>query len=298
MNPGLLLSIALLLLLPACGKDSGMVSVRLVTGLEKSPSQTNLLQALSSGPALGPPPSTGSFPCLQADIRAGYQNILTGVLAGFVIPARTQSEIASTGSPPSFKNAMDQLSFPEIRIEIPRNTPVEIGMIGAVTTGGANDAGFCMRASPLLNSIVTYSLFGRAEYPNGLSNESVIPLQVWGLPSSIPPAPPSTTSSIQDHPSMLFKKMTGSGFFRIRYFEGQSAEFEMVLNFPSTTVSDHYIPRAGLIHVQRYDNNLQTPDWVDCTTPANETPGSILIPIDNSNPDAVCGSANIQFSNP
>jgi hypothetical protein len=191
-------------------------------------------------------------------------------------------------------SAISSLSFPEIRLQLPRNVPLSVGIIGSITKGPADVAGGRCRkfegleTSP--NSIyATFPLFGAREFPNGVSNETEIPLNVWGILSSIEPS--SEPCSNGDCPRNRFVKIltgtTDPAQVRIRYFAGRNISFDQYLNF-NTSAPVHYIPRSGLAQVQMRNAS----SWVGCT--AN---GSAAIDLESSTATtAICsGTGDLEF---
>ncbi|MBU6154892.1 MAG: hypothetical protein KGP28_11365 [Bdellovibrionales bacterium] len=291
---GFLLALASL---TACGPASDMVTVKLVTGLEKSPAQTNFLRTLSAAPFESF--TVDGFPCIQNDVRVGYSNPITKGVVGFPVRATTTSELASADG---FPAAMTHVAFPEIRLEVPRNTPIDIGIVGAITTGAADSNGICKSfevnaVGDFIGANPSYSIFGSTEFSNGLSNEAVIPIRVWGTLASTGPSTGSSDCIGGDCPGRRFVAVTSppNTFFdlRIRFFEGGSAEFEMFLNFPIdlSMPTTRYIPKAGRIHAQYL---VAGNTWNDCIPN-----GSNQILIDNIPSAGIpvsCGSNSLTFT--
>ena len=286
--------------LTACGPASDMVTVKLVSGLEKSPAQTNLMTTLASGPAQTTlTPINGLFPCIQNNVRVGYNNPTTRQVVGFPVQAQTLIQIPQA-NPPVFGTAIQSVAFPEIRLQVPRNTPLDIGIVGAITTGAADSNGVCKSLDgdpndttvPSINS--SYPLFGSTEFPNGLSSEAVIPVRVWGTLSSA-----ETVASVcidgdcaRDRfvqvalPTVSNVNNTVNSL-RIQYFEGTGAQFGIFLNL----VSAHFIPKSGPIRAQLHNGNS---DWTPCVYQDSQ-----LIPIDEISENGInasCGSLMITFS--
>ncbi len=266
MKPALL---ALVLCLSACAPGE-TVTVRLVTGLERNSPAPNLLETLSRNPEMQTLITTDAYPCIQSDIRAGFGIDGTNEVAGIPVQVVTNSSIQNAtvfwGVPNS---AISSLSFPEIRLQLPRNVPLSVGIIGSITKGPADVAGGrCRKFSPPASSgdppfiPSTFSMFGAREFPNGVSNETEIPLNVWGILSSIEPS--SEPCSNGDCPRNRFVKIltgtTDPAQVRIRYFAGRNISFDQYLNF-NTSAPVHYIPRSGLAQVQMRNAS----SWVGCT---------------------------------
>lgn len=260
--------LALVFCLSACAPGE-TVTVRLVTGLERNSPAPNLLETLSRNPELQSTTTTPGFPCIQSDIRAGFKNEATGELSGIPVPVVTNSSIQNATEFAGPTGAIASLSFPEIRLQLPRNVPVSVGIVGSITTGPADVAGGrCRKFSPPASSgdppfiPSTFSMFGAREFPNGVSNETEIPLNVWGILSSIEPS--SEPCSNGDCPRNRFVKIltgtTDPAQVRIRYFAGKNISFDQYLNF-NTSAPVHYIPRSGLAQVQMRNAS----SWVGCT---------------------------------
>jgi hypothetical protein len=281
--------LVLLALLSACAPGE-TVTVRLVTGLEHRGPAPDLMKSISRSPELQSTTTTPSFPCIQSDIRAGFGVDGTNEVAGIPVPVLTNSSIQNaTVFWGQYNSAVSSLSFPEIRLQLPRNVPLSVGIIGSITTGPSGPDGACLKLDPTVNITIpifpTYSMFGAREFPNGVSNETEISVRVWGIFSST--APDSTSCSNGDCPSNRFVSVSkiGTGTapaqVRIRYFAGKSISFDQHLVIYSST--PHFIPRAGLARVQMLDVS----DWIDCT--AN---GSAAIDLESSTATtAICGGA-------
>jgi hypothetical protein len=286
--------------LTSCGPASNMVTVKLVTGLEKSPAQTNLLRTLSAAP-LSSSTSAG-FPCIQSDVRVGYNDASTKQVTGFPVEAVSLGQIITTDlNPLPFGSAIDLIDFPEIQLQVPRNTPLGIGIVGAITTGAADPNGICKSfetttAGAFSGINPSYSIFGSTEFPNGLSNEVVIPIRVWGTLSNAPDI--STSGCVGDDcPRERFVRVyTQSSSqsplsLRVRYFEGESAQFAMFLYFEAYG-DFQFIPKAGRIHAQYY--SVSGNAWIDCISD-----GSNQIPIDDipsAGIEVSCGVNSLTFT--
>ncbi len=295
MKPALL---ALVFCLSACAPGE-TVTVRLVTGLERNSPAPNLLETLSRNPELQSTTTTLGFPCIQSDIRAGFKNEATGELSGIPVPVLTNSSIPNATL---FTDAIASLSFPEIRLQLPRNVPVSVGIVGSITTGPADVAGGrCMKfegdeTSPNL-IYSTFSFFGAREFPNGVSNESVIPVRVWGIAGSGTISTLPCTTATNDCPGRKFVKVelpsgVNSRSIKIRYFEGEGLEYRQYLSL--TSLGQGLIPKAEAIRVAAW--NSTSSSWEECSSQA--TGG--LIPIQNLGGGAlnvICGSNN-NYSNP
>ena len=279
--------LALVFCLSACAPGE-TVTVRLVTGLERNSPAPNLLETLSRNPELQSTTTTLGFPCIQSDIRAGFGIDGTNEVAGIPVQVVTNSSLINADS---FLGAIGLLSFPEIRLQLPRNVPLSVGIIGSITTGPAGPDGACLKLDPsaTVSIFPTYSMFGAREFPNGVSNETEIPLRVWGTLSLTTPS--STSCSIGDCPSDRFVKIltgtTAPAQVRIRYFAGKNISFDQYLNF-NTSAPVHYIPRSGLAQVQMRNAS----SWVGCT--AN---GSAAIDLESSTATtAICsGTGDLEF---
>ena len=276
--------LALLALLSACGSGETL-TVRLLTGLERNSPAPNLLEALSRNPdAQSLVPPGDAYPCIQSDIRAGFGIDGTNEVAGIRVPVVTNGPLINADT---FLGALSSLSFPEIRLQLPRNIPLSVGIIGSITTGPAGADGMCLKldSTATIPIFPTYSIFGAKEFTNGVSTETEIPVRVWGMLSSTPVG--STSCSNGDCPSNRFVEVTkittgtAPAQVRIRYFAGKSITFDQYLFIDSAT--PQYIPRAGIAHVQM----LSSSNWIDCT--AN---GSAAIDLESTQLiTALCGGA-------
>ena len=254
-------------LLSACGPASDTVTVKLRTGLESLGSTPNLMMAFSL-PSVSQTTFIGS--CVQRNLRAGFKIMGSpDVPQGIAVPAVRQ---AVNTMPYTFLGLVGITSFPEISLQVPRNTPLNVGIVGALTTGEPTPTGECESIVPPIDPtqppsiLPSFSVFGSIEVPNGFSNETEIPIRVWGIPSNSPSI--SNTCASSDCPNRRFvalQRATGSfTLVRIRYFEGSPVSFSQFLDFPYL-ITQRFIPKAGSVHIQAMHPDTHL--WEDCGTP-------------------------------
>jgi hypothetical protein len=188
-----------------------------------------------------------------------------------VLPIPAQMEPLPTPTP-VFQDVREALRLPEIRLQLPRNVPLRVGIIGSITTGGSSDFGTCQQFLPLPDSgtppvpesvFPSFSLLGTREFPTGVSNETEIPLKVFVTKGQTEPRGFSTCSPELCPP--FVKASTQSTLpliIRIQHFLGGAPIFEHF--FSLSTQQAAFIPESDAIRIDFLRSTQTTKLWFPC----------------------------------